>query len=338
MSTTSSPADISHHAQEDRGAAGRLRALGALLKDAGVRWSDDDCLSLGASLAYYAVFSIFPLLLLAVTVVGFVVGHNPEARAHLIDSVASASSPEFRTLFEDTLHNMETHQTARGVGAIVGLVTLLAGASAVFSQLEMTMNRIWRVEAKPSTGVWSAVRGLLRDKAMSFAIVVGAAVALLASIVVSAMLTSVSQVVEGVVPGTVAHATLWIVVELIGSVGLLSVIFAAMFRLIPQTDVAWRDVLGGAVLTAVLFTSTKRLLAWYLGHLGSYAAYGAVGGFLGLLTWIYLSSLFLFYGAEFSRLFAERYGSLSRGPSTPPGARAASGSHDVVVASRISHR
>jgi membrane protein len=85
-----------------------------------------------------------------------------------------------------------------------------------------------------------------------------------------------------------------------------------MFRLIPQTDVTWRDVLGGALLTGLLLTGTKRLLAWYLGHLGSYAAYGAIGGFLGLLTWIYLASLFIFYGAEFTRVYAERYGSLAR--------------------------
>jgi uncharacterized BrkB/YihY/UPF0761 family membrane protein len=109
----------------------------------------------------------------------------------------------------------------------------------------------------------------------------------------------------------VESPTLWILAEAVTSVAVLTGVLAAMFRIVPHTEVKWGDVLGGALVTAVLFTGTKRLLAWYLGHLGSYAAYGAVGGFLGLLTWIYLASLFLFYGAEFTRVYAEKYGSLA---------------------------
>ena len=291
----------------------RLALIG-LLKDAGVRWNDDNCLRLGASLAYYAVFSIFPLLLLAVTVLGFVLGHAPETRGKLLDAVSGASSPEFRTLFDGTLQSMQSHETARGVGAVVALVTLFVGASAVFSELETTLNQIWRVKELPSAGLWGTVKRALKDKALSFLVVVGAALALLASLVVGAALSAVDRTLEGVAPGAVTHATLWIVAEVIGSVGVLSAVLAAMFRLIPRTEVKWSDVLGGALITALLFTGTKRLLAWYLGHLGSYAAYGAVGGFLGLLTWIYLASLFLFYGAEFTRVYAERFGSLSGKP------------------------
>ena len=282
-----------------------------LLKDAGVRWNDDSCLRLGAALSYYAVFSIFPLLLLAVTVLGFVLGHDPETRTKLLDSVASATSPEFKTLFEGTLANMQTHQTARGVGAVVGIVTLFVGASAVFSELETTLNQIWRVKAAPSRTFSQTVKDAIKEKALSFAVVIGAAVAMLASLVVSSVLSSLDQTMEGVAPGAVTHATLWIVAEAVGSVGVLTLVLAAMFRLIPQTHVAWRDVFGGALVSALLFTGSKRLLAWYLGHLGSYAAYGAVGGFLGLLTWIYLASLFLFYGAEFTRVYAERHGSVA---------------------------
>jgi membrane protein len=300
----------------------------SLLKDAGVRWSDDSCLRLGASLAYYAVFSIFPLLLLATTVIGFVLGHSPETRARLVDSVASATSPEFKALFEETLTNMQTHQTARGVGAIVGVVTLFVGASAVFSELETSLNQIWRVKSPPSKGLWKTVLSAVKDKALSFAVVIGAAVALLSSLVVSAVLSSIDQTVEGVVPGAVTHVTFWLVAEAVGSLGVLTFVVSVMFRLIPQTPVAWRDVFGGALLTAILFTASKRLLAWYLGHLGSYATYGAVGGFLGLLTWVYLAGLFLFYGAEFSRLYAERYGSLVGRPATPSPAQSPKTIHE----------
>jgi membrane protein len=288
--------------------------LGGLLKETGVRWWDDNCLRLGAALAYYAVFSIFPLLLLAVTAVGFFLGHDPATRARLLDAVATASSPEFKTLFDETLRNMQTHATARGVGAVIGLVTLFVGASAVFSELETTLNQIWRVKAQPTNGVWSTVVRAIKDKATSFAVVIGAALALLGSLGVSAALSAVDQSVESAVPGAASHVTLWIIAEAVGSIGVLTLVLAAMFRMIPQTEVKWGDVLGGAFLTAILFTATKRLLAWYLGHLGSYAAYGAVGGFLGLLTWIYLASLFLFFGAEFTRVYAERFGSVSRVP------------------------
>jgi membrane protein len=282
-----------------------------LLRDAGIRWSDDNCMRLGASLAYYAVFSIFPLLLLAVTTVGFVMGEDPGTRARLLDTVAGATSPAFKTLFDETLGDMQKHQTARGVGAMVGFVALLVGSSAVFSELEATLNHIWRVTRPASTGFWGAVVTAVKGKALSFVVVVAAALALLLSLVVSAVLSAVGATVAGAAPVAFAHLNLWILVETAGSTGVLTFVLAAVFRLIPNTAVAWRDVFGGALLTAVLFTAIKRLLAWYLGHLGSYAAYGAIGGFLCLLTWIYLASLFVFYGAEFTRVYAERYGSLA---------------------------
>jgi membrane protein len=318
-----------------------VRDLFSLLKDAGIRWNDDNCLRLGASLAYYAVFSIFPLLLLAVTVVGFLLGHDPATRTKLLDSVANATSPEFKTLFDQTLSNMQTHETARGIGAVIGLITLLVGASAVFSELETTLNQIWRVKVAPTKGVWGTVVGLVKGKALSFAVVVGTAVAILASLGLSTALSSIDETVEGAAPGAVTHVTVWIVAEAIGSVGFLTLVLAVMFRLIPQTPVQWRDVLGGALLTALLFTGSKRLLAWYLGHVGSYAAYGAVGGLLGLLTWVYLASLFLFYGAEFTRLYAERHGSLAApsstsltGDSAAPRSREAPGPQKMALSSR----
>jgi membrane protein len=295
-----------------RGPQGYVVDFAILLKDAGVRWYDDNCLRLGASLAYFAVFSIFPLLLLAVAGVGFFLGHDPGTRAYMLDFVTSASSPGFKTVFDETLRNMQAHETARGVGAVIGVVTLLVSASAVFSELETTLNQIWRVKISSAKGIWTTALRAVKDKALSFAVFIGAAVALLTSLIVSAALSTVDQTVERLAPGAVTHATLWIVAEAVGSVGILSLALATMFRLIPRTDVKWSDVFGGALLTGLLLTGTKSVLAWYLGHLGSYAAYGAIGGFLGLLTWIYLASLFTFYGAEFTRVYAERYGSLAR--------------------------
>jgi membrane protein len=283
------------------------KPLFGLLNDAGVRWSDDQCYRLGASLSYYAVFSIFPLLLLCVTAVGYVMGHDASIRDRLLDYVARSGAPEMRPLLDQTLTSMQTHETARGVGAAVGVVTLLFGASGVFSELQGTLNIIWRVKSPKTSSFWQVVLAAIKDKALSFLVVFGTAVALLFSLLVSASLRAIGSTASEVVESP----ALWLLVEAGVSVALLGALFAAMYRMIPQTAIAWRDVFGGALLAAILFTGLKHLFAWYLGHIGSYAAYGAVGGVLGMLAWIYLASLILFFGAEFTRVYAERYGSLA---------------------------
>jgi membrane protein len=281
--------------------------FGTIVKEAASRWVDDSCYRLGASLAFYAVFSIFPLTLLAVTVVGFLLGDDDTVRQKVLGWFANASTPEFRALLDQTLQSMQTHRTARGLGAVVGVVTLLLGASGVFSELETTLNTIWRVKAPVTHGFWSVVLQAVKEKALSFAVVGGAAVALLASLVAGTALAAIGTQTSRVIGGNL----LWSALEMAGSFALLTVFLAAMFRMIPQMPVRWRDVLGGAVVTAALFVGLKSLLAWYLASLGSYAAYGAVGAVLGLLMWIYVASLILFFGAEFSRVYAERFGSVA---------------------------
>jgi membrane protein len=281
----------------------------SVAKDAGARWADDACYRLAASLAYYALFSIFPLLLLAVTTVGFVLGSHDSARHELLNFVAS-QSPEFRALLDKTLQSMQAHRTARGVGAVVGGVALLLGASSVFSELESSLNFIWRVKSAPAKGIGSFLRGALKSKALSFVIVVAAATALLAALAMTITLGAISGVTTRAAG---AGKTLWELVDIAVSLASLAGLFAAIYRVVPQAKVQWNDVWGAAVLTSVLFSGLQLLLSWYLTHLGSYSAYGAVGGILGLLTWTYLASAVLFYGAEVGRVYAERFGSLTLG-------------------------
>jgi membrane protein len=292
------------------------RDVASIVKEAGTRWVDDACYRLGASLAFYAVFSIFPLALLAVTVVGFLLGDDASVRHKVVVWFAKASTPQFQSLLDQTLESMQTHRSERGIGAVVGIVTLLLGASGVFSELQTTLNTIWRVPAPPSRGFWAAVLQEVKDKALSFAVVGAAAVALLASLATGTALAAIGAETSRVVGGNY----LWRMLDLAGSLVLLTMCIAAMFRMIPQATVKWRDVLGGALVTALLFVALRSLLAWYLASLGSYAAYGAVGAVLGLLMWIYVASLILFFGAELTRVYAERFGSFAPRHGAPGGA------------------
>jgi membrane protein len=298
--------------------AAAAKAVLAVGKEAGERWVGDACFRLGAALAYYALFSIFPLMLLAVTVVGFVLGGDAAARQSVLNSVPSPS-PEFRALLDQTLQSMQSHRNARGVGAVVGLIALVLGASGVFSELESSLDLIWRVKPSPARGLWQILFHALRSKAVSFVVVIVAAMAVLASLAVSTILAAVSARVGATVGATVGNVTangtaartLWQPVEMAVSLAFLAALFAAIYRLVPQAAVQWRDVVGAALLTSLFFVGLKSLLAWCLARIAGYAAYGAVGAVLGLLTWIYVASLVLFYGAEFSRVYAERYGSLA---------------------------
>ncbi len=284
-----------------------LRAAAALLRETAVRWVDDECYRLGASLAYYAIFSIFPLLLLSVTVLGYALGDGAKTRTELVNAVTGATaSGAVRELLDQTLASMQAHHTARGVGAVVGLLTLLFGASGVFSELTTSLNRIWRVQGTVSKTAGQAVVAFLRDKALSLAIVGFAGLLLFGSLALSTALSVASNA---------SRALPWQWIDLAVSTAFLTLALAAMLRALPQAPVEWRDVLGGALVAALLLTALKRLLALYLAHLGSYAAYGVVGAMLGLLLLIYLASLVVFFGAELSRVFAERFGSLRTGRS-----------------------
>ena len=208
---------------------------------------------------------------------------------------------------------MQSHRTARGVGALLGTVTLLFGASGVFAELQASLDSICRLKKARSTqSVLATLLEALRAKAFSFVIVVAAAVALLVSLVVSTALSAAGNGVAGI------FGEGWFLFEETASIAFLTVLLAAIYRMVPHEHMAWGDVLGGALLTSLLFAGLKRLLAFYLVHLASYAAYGVVGGILGLLTWIYIANLMLFYGAEFSRVYAERLGSLRGAGATLP--------------------
>jgi membrane protein len=194
---------------------------------------------------------------------------------------------------------------------------LLFGASGTFSELDDALNGIWRVPPVPQKGVGPYLLALARNRLVAFALVAALALVLLVSLVTGTVVAALGRVVNGVVP----VASFWGPVELGASIAVSTLVLALLFRVVPRTAVAWRDVFWGALVTAVLLAALKKLLAYYLVHVASYAAYGLAGAMLGLLTWIYATSLILYFGAELTRVYAERCGSLAKDRGAGPHGR-----------------
>jgi membrane protein len=283
----------------------RFRFLFQLFKKTGERWSEVEGYRLGASFSYYATFSIFPLLLLAVTVVGFVIGDDAPARERLLGAVGGAGAP-VREVLDKTLSVMQEHSASRGTSAAVALFGLLFSASGAFIELDTTLNRIWCVPNRKSEGILGTIKTFLLERLSGFVIVGGIGLTLLASLASSSILSAIAERAPTSGPWLPA---IFRTAEITASIALLAGVFTAAFHLIPRSRPPVRDFVGGAVLTTVMLMLLKEVFATYLAKLTSYSAYGLVGGFLALATWIYLSSQIIFFGAQLTRVHAEMLGS-----------------------------
>lgn len=282
----------------------RLTFVIGLFSTTATRFSDVEGPRLGASFAYYATFSIFPAILLGVTVFGFILGDDAPARERLLDAIGTPGS---REILEKTLMAMQESRSARGVSALIALFTLLFSASGATVELDNALNKIWCVPRRKSKGFVGTVKTFLLERLSGFAIVIGIGLSLLASLVGSSILAAfVGHAKEQI------HTPLWPALlrtaELTLSISLLALVFTLAFHFIPRNRPRYRDVVGGAVLTTVGLTILKELFASFLSGLTSYSAYGVVGGVLALATWIYLSSQVIFFGAQLTRVHAEKLG------------------------------
>lgn len=286
----------------------RLRYLVELFSTTVERYSDVEGPRLGASFAYYATFSIFPGMLLAVTVFGFLLGDDAPARERILSAVGA--TPGSRDILENTLVALQHDRSARGLSAVVATFTLLFSASGATVELDTALNRIWCVPQRKTKGVLGSLKAYARDRLNGFAIVAGIGLTLFASLVGSALLAAIAARAREQI-----HTPLWPALlrtsELALSIVILSLVFTAAFHFIPRSRPKVEDVVGGAVLTTVALTALKEVFASYLSHLTSYSAYGVVGGVLALATWIYLSSQIIFFGAQLTRVHAEMLGSVS---------------------------
>ena len=276
-----------------------LPALRQLLKDTYAAWSEDNVLRLSAALAYYAIFSIAPLLVIAVAIAGFILG--PKAvSGHLGDQLSGTMGQPAAEAIQSMVQTAA--QPADNFwAALVGFATLFLGATGVFAQLKDALNTIWGVRAKSAGGIM----GFVRERLLSFSMVLVIGFLLLTSLFLTTALAAVTKHVGGILP---IHPLIIGVLNFLLSLAIATVLFALIFKVLPDVSVQWHNVWIGALFTAVLFEIGKFLLAFYLGRESTASSYGAAGSVILVLLWIYYTSVILFSGAEFTRVHAREMG------------------------------
>jgi membrane protein len=278
----------------------RWRGAFQLTKNALKEWSDDKAPRLGAALSYYTVFAIAPVLLVAISVAGLVFGKEA-AQGEIMGQLRSMFGPETAAMVQDML----AKSAARGsgiVGTVVGIATLVLGATAVMIELESALDVVWKVKPKPGLGI----RGLIKDRILSLGLVLSLGFLLLVSLVASAVLGALGGLLEKTAfPGA---SVVGQILNNLVSLGVITMFFALIFRYLPNAKIAWRDVWVGALVTSGLFHVGKIGIGIYLGHASIGSTFGAAGSLAVLLVWVYYTAQIVLFGAEITRLYAERYG------------------------------
>jgi membrane protein len=292
-----------------------VREVWPLLKESVNAWSDDYAPSMGAALSYYTLFSIAPLLLIAISVAGLVFGPDA-ARGEIFGQLKDLMGAEGAQAVERLLQNVNRPREGM-IGTITGAAVLLLGATSVFSELQNDLDRIWRVpeQAKPS-GLWT----LLRTRLLSFGMVLGVAFLLMVSLLMSAALAALGKWWAPVFAGWQALAY---VVDLAISFSLMTLVFAMIYKFMPRARIRWRDVWIGAAVTSALFAIGKFAIGFYLGRASVGSAFGAAGSLVVVMVWVYYSAQIFLLGAEFTRVYAHAHGSRQgRLPQASPQLRA----------------
>ncbi len=282
------------------GVARRARGVWAGVKETFAEFYEDDPFQMAGALSFYTLLSLSPLLLVVVGVAGLVFGQDAVQGRLLTEMqalVGDAGAEAVRTVV------LNSRLTERGLAStIVGLVTLVVGATTVFVQLQSALNKIWDVKAS-SERVKGAVMAFVRQRLLSLAMVLAIGFLLMVSLVLNAAFSAVDAYLAHTLP---ARATLWRLVNSGASFALVTLLIGMMFKFLPDRRVPWRDVWFGALVTGVLLTLGKFLIGLYLGHASFASAFGAAASVVILMVWVYYASLILFFGAEVTQVYCRR--------------------------------
>lgn len=278
----------------------KLKDVFGLLKDTVSSFMEDKAPRLGAALAYYSVFSMAPLLIIVIAVVGVVFG-DEAARGQVVGAIQGLVGHQGGEAIQTMILNARRPASSL-IASLIGIATLVFGAAGLFGQLKDALNTIWEVKPKPGNGIMSSVL----TQFWSVTAVLGTAFLLLVSLVLSAGISAAATYLGNVLPG---GAVMWEVINQVVSFGVTTLLFALMFKYLPDVKITWRDVAIGAIATTALFTIGKFAIGLYLGMSTFSSTYGAAGSLVVVLFWVYYSSQILFFGAELTKVYANRFGS-----------------------------
>jgi membrane protein len=279
---------------------GFVRQSRDIVVDAALGWINDEAMTRGAAIAFYTIFALAPFVILVTAIAGLVIGRQA-AQDALMVQIGGLIGQEAATTLKQMAASANDIK-AGVIAAIFGISTILIGATTVFVELQTSLNRIWKTEP-PGT---SSLTWLVKVRLKGLALIGMIGFLLIVSLLVSAVLAAVSEWFEGMLPDL--FALVW-ATNLISSLVVFTVLFALVYRTLPDTRIPWRDLWPGAVITAVLFTIGKSLIGLYLGTSGITSAYGAAGSFVLILLWVYYSASIFLYGAEITRAYSDRVGS-----------------------------
>jgi membrane protein len=275
-----------------------LHSWWPLLVDSYNAWSEDRALRFSAALAYYSIFSMAPLIIIAISAAGLFFGEQA-ARGEIFQQIETLIGPKAAAEIQSIIQ-ASSSKPKSALATLIGLATLVVGASGVFAQLKDALNAIWGVRLKKSAGI----KSMIKDYALSFSIVLAIGFLLIISLLFSAGLQAVSTYMKNIVPLPAFAAPLAEVTTFV----FLTILFALIYKVLPDVEIGWRDVWIGAVFTSIFFTIGKFLIGLYLGTSSVASGFGAAGALILILVWIYYSTTVFFFGAEFTKVYARKHG------------------------------
>lgn len=282
----------------------KARKIWTLLREVFAAWQEDKIPLLAAALAYYTTFSLAPLLVIAIAIAGAVFGQDA-VRGEIVGQIQGLVGKQGAEVIQAMLQSAHKRESGGTLATIIGVITLLFGASGVFGQLQEALNTIWHVKLKPELGIKNFIQG----RFLSFAMVVVIGFLLLVSLVISATLSGISGFIWHLFPAlTIVGQTLNFAI----SFAVIMLLFALIYKVLPDVEIPWKDLWIGSMFTALMFNIGKFLLGLYLGSSGVSSAYGATASLAIILIWIYYSAQILLLGAEFIKVYSRRRGSKIR--------------------------
>lgn len=282
----------------------KVSSIWKLLKKAAKEWRKDKCPRLGAALSYYTFFSFAPVLVIAIAIAGFFFGAEA-ARGEVVDQLRGLIGTDGAVAVQLLLENAWQDSNDGVIATVIASVVLFIGATGAFSELQDSLNTVWQVVPKPGRGI----KGFLKDRLASFGVIVGVGFLLLVSLVVSAALSALNSYLASWVTGI---DWFWSLVDIVISFLVVTLLFAMVYKILPDVELAWRDVWIAAAFTSVLFSIGKYIIGLYIGNSSIASSYGAAGSLVILLLWVYYSAQIMLYGAELTEVYVEHRGRVIR--------------------------